>query len=135
MSGNKGYFLHDFFKRILPGDRNLFTPILEFVKWRRLTQNLGLLSWVAVWIALCGLLSFSFVKNIGVLKGFTDDFAKPPALAGNTTEDLLVMEKFKNELLELQQANRNWWLPRLGLSKSSEVEALLKEGGSGRVDR
>lgn len=127
MSGNKGYFLHDFFKRILPGDRNLFTPILEFVKWRRLTQNLGLLSWVAVWIALCGLLSFSFVKNIGVLKGFTDDFAKPPVLAGNMTEDLLVMEKFKNELLELQQANRNWWIPRLGLSKSSEVEVLLKK--------
>ena len=127
MAGNKGYFLHDFFKRILPGDRNLFTPILEFIKWRRLTQNLGLLSWVALWLAFCGLLSFSFVQNISVLKGFTDDFAKPPALMGNITEDLLVMEKFKNELLELQQANRNWWIPRLGLTESSKVEALLKK--------
>jgi len=127
MTGNKGYFLHDFFKRILPGDRNLFTPILEFIKWRRLTKNLGLLSWVTLWLAFCGLVSFSFVQNISVLKGFTDDFAEPPSLTGNMTEDLLIMEKFKNELLDFEQANRNWWIPRFGLTKSIEVERLLKK--------
>lgn len=126
IKGNKGYFLHDFFKRILPGDRNLFTPIIEFIKWRRLTKNLGLLSWVALWLAFCGVLSFSFVQNLGVLKGFTEDFTAPPALTGNITEDLLVMEKFKDELLELQQANRAFWTPRLGLTESIRVEGLLK---------
>lgn len=127
MGTNKGFFLHDFFGRILPGDRNLFTPILEFLKWRRLTKNLGLLSWVAIWLAVCGVLSFSFVKNMNVLRGFTDDFTKPPALKESMSENLVIMDKFKYELLELDNANTSWWIPRFGLNKSLEVENILKK--------
>lgn len=127
MGTNKGFFLHDFFGRILPGDRNLFTPILEFLKWRRLTKNLGLLSWVAIWLALGGILSFSFVKNMDVLTGFTDDFKKPPALKETMSENLMIMDKFKYELLELDNSNTSWWIPRLGLNKSLEVEHILKK--------
>ena len=127
MRTNKGFFLHDFFSRILPGDRNLFTPILEFLKWRRLTKNLGLLSWVAICIAVCGALSFSFVKNMNVLTGFTDDFTKPPVLKESMSENLMIMDKFKDELLEIDDSNRSWWVPRLGLNKSLEVEDILKK--------
>jgi len=127
MGTNKGFFLHDFFGRILPGDRNLFTPILEFLKWRRLTKNLGLLSWVAIWLALCGVLSFSFVKNINVMRGFTDDFKKPPVLKESMSENLMIMDRFKYELLELDNANASWWIPRFGLNKSLEVENILKK--------
>jgi len=127
MSKNKGFFLHDFFGRILPGDRNLFTPILEFLKWRRLTQNLGLLSWVALWLAACGLLSFSFVQNLSVLKGFTEEFSKPPALTESISDNLIMMDTFRNELLDLQRANSNWWVPRFGLHESIEVEKKLRK--------
>jgi type VI secretion system protein ImpL len=127
MGTNKGFFLHDFFGRILPGDRNLFTPILEFLKWRRLVKNLGLLSWVALCLAVCGLLSFSFVKNMRVLHGFTEDFSKLPALTGNISDDLLIMDKFRGELLELHDANSGWWVPRFGLNKSLEVEDILRK--------
>ncbi|MBW1900772.1 MAG: hypothetical protein JRJ20_03965 [Deltaproteobacteria bacterium] len=61
---NKGLFLHDLFSRILPGDRRLFVPTQRSLHWNRLTKNMGLTSWVAIIIALCGLLSFSFVKNL-----------------------------------------------------------------------
>ncbi len=127
MGKNKGFFLHDFFGRILPGDRNLFTPIIEFLKWRRLTKNLGLLSWVALWLAVCGLLSFSFMKNTSVIHGFTEDFSKPPVLTGNISDDLLIMDKFRGELLELHDANSGWWVPRFGLNKSLEVEDTLRK--------
>jgi type VI secretion system protein ImpL len=127
MGTNKGFFLHDFFGRILPGDRNLFTPILEFIKWRRLTKNLGLLSWVALWLAVCGLLSFSFLKNVSVIHGFTEDFSKPPALTDNISNDLLIMDKFRDELEELHDANSGWWVPRFGLKKSIEIENRLKK--------
>jgi len=127
MSKNKGFFLHDFFGRILPGDRNLFTPILEFLKWRRLTQNLGLLSWVALWLAACGLLSFSFVQNLSVLKGFTEEFSKPPALTESISDNLIMMDTFRNELLDLQRANSNWWVPRFGLHESIRVEKKLRK--------
>ncbi|MBN2515599.1 MAG: hypothetical protein JXC33_06135 [Deltaproteobacteria bacterium] len=125
MGANKGFFLHDFFRRILPEDRNLFTPILEFLKWRQLTRNLGLLSWVALWLAVCGLLTFSFMKNISVLHGFTQDFSKPPALTKNISDNLIVMDKFRTELLELHDANQNWWIPRFGLRNTLDVEKRL----------
>lgn len=126
MGSNKGFFLHDFFGRILPSDRNLFTPILEYLKWRRLTQNLGLLAWVALWLAACGFLSFSFVQNLGVLRGFTGDFTKPPELTENISDNLIIMDNFRNELLELQRANSHWWIPRLGLAESKQFEQRLQ---------
>lgn len=127
MRTNKGFFLHDFFGRILPGDRNLFTPILEYIKWRRLTKNLGLLAWVALWLAVCGALSFSFIKNMGVLHGFIGDFSHPPVLTKNVSDNLLIMDKFRSELLELHNANSNWWIPRFGLSESMKIEERLKK--------
>ncbi|MBT8491400.1 MAG: hypothetical protein KJN62_10170 [Deltaproteobacteria bacterium] len=125
MGANKGFFLHDFFRRILPGDRNLFTPILEFLKWRQLTRNLGLLSWVALWLAICGLLTFSFVRNVSVLHGFTQDFSEPPSLTKNISDNLMLMDKFRSELLELHDANQNWWIPRFGLRDTLDVEKRL----------
>jgi len=127
MRANKGFFLHDFFGRILPGDRNLFTPILEYVKWRRLTRNLGLLAWVALWLAVCGALSFSFIKNMSVLHGFIDDFSHPPVLTRNVSDNLFIMDKVRSELLELHNANSNWWIPRFGLSESMKLEERLKK--------
>ena len=127
MGTNKGFFLHDFFGRILSGDRNLFTPILEYIKWRRLTRNLGLLSWVALWLAVCGALSFAFIKNMNVLHGFMGDFSHPPVLTRNVSDNLLIMDKFRSELLELHNANSNWWMPRFGLSESMKLEERLKK--------
>ncbi len=127
MGTNKGFFLHDFFGRILPGDRNLFTPILEYLKWRRLTRNLGLLSWVALWLAICGALSYSFIKNMDVFHGFAEDFSEPPALTESIADNLIVMDKYRMELLEIQSANSNWWVPRFGLNKSLEVEKAIRK--------
>jgi len=127
MGTNKGFFLHDFFGRILSGDRNLFTPILEYIKWRRLTKNLGLLSWVALWLAVCGALSFAFIKNMNVLHGFMGDFSHPPVLTRNVSDNLLIMDKFRGELLELHDTNSGWWVPRFGLNKSLEVEDTLRK--------
>ena len=81
---NRGLFLKDFFSRILPKDRKLFAPTQRTLEWSRLTRNLGLTSWVAIVIALCGLLSFSFVKNLNILKvADTDFFARAGPARGD----------------------------------------------------
>jgi len=61
---NKGLFLHDFFTRLLPSDRGLFTKTRKGEAWTRLTRNIGFAAWSALIIAACGILSFSFVKNL-----------------------------------------------------------------------
>ena len=124
---SKGMFLFDFFSKILPGDRGLFAPTLRAVEWSRLTRNLGLTAWVAIAIALCGLLSFSFVKNLRILKEFSREFASPPVLQGEMVSDVILMDRFRETILQMEDRNRSWWIPRFGLNESQEVETRIKE--------
>lgn len=119
---NKGLFLHDFFSTILPRDRNLFSLTERTIQWSRLTRNLGLTSWLAVGIALCGLLSFSFVQNLKTLR----EVRNPPVLKGDILLDLEMMDDFRQDILSVEAANRGWWIPRFGLNESLEIENRLK---------
>jgi type VI secretion system protein ImpL len=124
---NKGLFLHDFFAQILPRDRRLFAPTRRALEWNRFTKNLGLIAYVAFALAICGLLSFSFAKNLRSLNGARDQFKEPPILSGNTLEDVITMDRFQQAILNVSERNSNWWIPRLGLTESEEVEAGLKD--------
>ncbi|MFZ7112304.1 MAG: type VI secretion protein IcmF/TssM N-terminal domain-containing protein [Desulfatiglandales bacterium] len=123
---NKGLFLHDFFARILPRDRGIFTPTQKALQWGRLTRNLGLTSWVALILAVCGLMSFSFVKNLKTLRQVSHEFRSSPALRGEVLRDVVSLDRFRKAVLEVEKANRQWWMPRFGLNESQEVEIGLK---------
>lgn len=124
---SKGMFLFDFFSKILPGDRRLFAPTMHAIQWSRLTRNLGLTAWVAITIALCGLLSFSFVKNMRILKEFSHEFAGPPVLQGDPVSDVILMDRFRESILRMEEKNSGWWLPRFYLHESMTVETRIKE--------
>jgi type VI secretion system protein ImpL len=124
---NKGLFLHDFFSKILPGDRGLFIPTQRTLEWSRLTRNMGLTSWVAICVTVCGLLSFSFVKNLNTLRDVSHEFSKPPILQGEILSDTITMDRFRQAVSKVERQNNSWWFPRLGLNQSREVEIQLKE--------
>jgi type VI secretion system protein ImpL len=123
---NKGLFLHDFFASILPRDRSLLAPTRRAIEWRTLTGNLGLTSWVIVGVAVCGLLSFSFVKNMKTIRDISQEFSRPTTQNGETLSNLTAMDQFRHELLRVEEQNRNWWIPRFGLTESIKVERELK---------
>jgi type VI secretion system protein ImpL len=123
---SKGLFLHDFFAAILPRDRSLFAPTRRAIEWRSLTGNLGLTSWVIVGVAICGLLSFSFVKNMKTIRDISQEFSKPLTLRGDTLSNLVTMDRFRREILKVEDRNLRWWIPRFGLNESIEVELELK---------
>jgi type VI secretion system protein ImpL len=124
---NRGLFLHDFFSRILPADRGLFAPTQKTIEWSRLTRSIGLTAWVAMVVALCGLLSFSFVKNLNTLRGVSRQFDKPPVLQGELTTDVLTLDRFRQAVTRVEEQNAHWWIPRLGLTASNQVESGLKQ--------
>ncbi|MCX8117630.1 MAG: type VI secretion system protein ImpL [Desulfobacterota bacterium] len=124
---NKGLFLHDLFAKVFPKDRGLFAPTKRALQWRMLTRNLGLTAWVLLVIALCGLLSFSFVKNLKVINDARNEFAKPLVLKGEVLSDLATMDRFCQSILKVEEQNRGWWVPRFGLTESKKVELGLKE--------
>ena len=123
---NRGLFLHDFFSRIMPADRGLFAPTMRTLEWSRLTKSIGLTAWIAIMIAVCGLLSFSFVKNLKTLRDVSGQFSKPPVLQGDLTADVLILDRFRQAVSRIETQNANWWIPRLGLTESIRVEAGLK---------
>ncbi len=124
---SRGLFLHDFFGKILPADRGLFAPTARRLRWQDVTRNMGLAAWIAVGIALCGLLSFAFVKNLSTLREVSQEFSKPPTMTGELLDDLMTLEKFRNAITRVEEKNRGWFIPRFGLDESIEVEKRLKE--------
>jgi len=124
---SRGLFLHDFFAKILPGDRGLFSMTQRAIAWKRLTRNLGLTAWVAIIIALCGLLSFSFVKNLKTLRDVSNELTQAPVLQGDLLNDIVTMDRFRQTVLRVETQNSRWWIPRFGLNQSRYIESELKQ--------
>ena len=124
---SKGLYLHEFFSRVLPSDRQLFAPTTRATQWKALTRNLGLTAWLLFAIAVCGLLSFSYVKNLNSMKSAANDVAQAPVMTGQLQADLLTMERFKQVVSNLETENAHWWIPRFGLTESIKLERGLKE--------
>ena len=124
---SSGFFLKDFFAGILPRDRDLFAPLREFVLWRRATRNLGLLSWLFICLAACGLLGFSYYRNDSAIRDFSKSFYDPPALSKTYATDLLILDKMRMEIEAMELKNRGWLLPRFGLNHSVRLEQGLKK--------
>ncbi|TIH15867.1 hypothetical protein D0S45_09810 [Marinifilum sp. JC120] len=123
----QGLFLHDFFSKVLTRDRNLFTPIIEFLKWKLLTRNLGMFVWLLLLFFVCGLFSMSFLGNRRALDDLFTAFPKPPEFSEKIDERIVEMEGFRQKILHLQKLNTNWWIPRMGLDVSLEAEKKVQQ--------
>ncbi len=124
---SRGLFLHDFFSRLLPSDRGLFKVTERGAAWKKLTRNIGFAAWAAIIIALCGVMSFSFVKNLNTIKTASVQFSGHEILKGQLIPDISTLEKFRSVIENVEKSNNNWWIPRLGLDKSITVESELKK--------
>lgn len=126
-TSDKGLFLHDFFSKILPSDRTLFMPTKKAMEWRKVTMNLGMVSWIVFMTAICGFMTFSFVKNLMTLREIGREFTGPPALMGDFVTDTLNLDRFSQSIIALEESNRGWWLPRFGLNECVRLEQIFKE--------
>jgi type VI secretion system protein ImpL len=124
---SRGLFLHDFFSRLLPSDRGLFTQTQRGNAWAKLTRNLGFAAWSTLLIAVCGILSFSFVKNLHTLEKASAQFTGPQILQGELISDVGILERFQTIIQRIEDSNDSWWIPRLGLNESIAVESELKK--------
>jgi type VI secretion system protein ImpL len=122
----QGIFLHDFFSRIVPKDRQMFAPTRRSVEWQHISSNLGLVSWIVVGVALCGLLSFSFVKNLSTIRQISGNFPAPPEMRGELTGDLSAAERYRQGIMAVEEHNQHWLMPRFWLTESIDVEQDLK---------
>ena len=123
---NKGFFLRSFFNAILPKDRNIFTPLSEFLMWRKTTLSLGVFSLMLICLALSGMLIFSYYNNFNVLKKFNNNFFENKTISSNNTDNILLLDRQRFEISKIEADNDNWILPRIGLDQSLDLEKSLK---------
>lgn len=122
----KSYFLHDFFKTVLPKDRGLFAPTQHVMDWATKTKAMGLSAWVLAGLVLCGFLSYSFAMTLSNVKQFQKEFSHPPEMSGELLKDLNTLEHMRQAILSIEKQNQNRWLPRFGLNQSETIEKDLK---------
>lgn len=123
----RGIFLKALFADILPGDRNLFKPIREFLRWKMITRSTALVSWLLIWVFLCGLLSFSFYFNLKTIRDFKKVFYNSPELIHDDVADVFMLDRMRIEIIDLEEDNAQWLPPRLWLYQSREMEEKTKQ--------
>ena len=123
---SRGLFLHDFFSKLLPLDRRLFQVTQRSAAWNRLTRNIGFAAWTTLIIAFCGVLSFSFVKNLQTMKSISGRLGDNQILSGELTSDIYALDRFKDAVKEIEAHNSHWMIPKLGLRESERLESELK---------
>ncbi|WP_321800904.1 type VI secretion protein IcmF/TssM N-terminal domain-containing protein [Caballeronia sp. J97] len=113
-SDTAGVFLHDFFGRILPQDRNAARPAMLVHHWRRVTQSVGVLAWVLL-LAMFGiLLSVSFAGNKQTLALVQSARPDKIALDGNLFHDAAALTYSNDVLMQVAQNDRRWLSGLLG---------------------
>ena len=124
---NKSYFISDFFKVILPRDRNIFMPIKEYLVWQKRNYKLAVFAWLLVFIPVLGVYSYSYLQNVKILndvkyiKTYNQDFKKMDA-----TSRVVALDKLRLDILTIEDLNKNTILPVLQYDQSRQAEKKLK---------
>ena len=126
-SGERSAFLHDFFAKVLVSDRALLAPTSRTLSWQRLSQNLGLSIWVLVGLVLCGLLTLSFIRNVGAMRTAGREVPVELKLGADVLQNIDELDRFREALDRLDIRNRNWWTPRMGLVQSRVLGERLND--------
>ncbi len=122
-----GFFLHDFFARILPADRSLHALTKQARQWHRLTHNLWLTGFVSVMLVFCILLTHSWNENKAAINLISPQYKQSLLFRNDPAGDVAIMEDFAHQISALEKRNAHWRFPRLGLFASVELENQLKK--------
>jgi len=124
---NRAYFITDFFKIILPNDRNVFTPIKEYLTWQRRNYKIALTSWLLLFISILGIYTYSYMQNIKVIsdikyiKRYNENFNKM-----DLTTRILSIDKLRINIIKIDNFNKNAMFSFLKFHQSLKAEENLK---------
>ena len=122
-----GLFLHDFFGRILPTDRNASLPAALVNRWRRATRHMGLLAWLALCLAAALLMAAAFEHNRETIALVRDTYPLDAKFVGNLDEDARTLERISESLSVVEKRNDRWvaeWM--VATSEVGELETRLQ---------
>jgi type VI secretion system protein ImpL len=122
-----GFFLHDFFAKILPADRPLYAMTKRAREWHRMTYNLWLTGFVTVVLIFCILLTHSWNENKAALNAVSPEYRQALLFKDDTVADIKILIDFSRQIKIIEQINADWKTPRLGLRASIKLERDMKQ--------
>ncbi len=123
----RGWFLHDLFARILPADRALFSPTRRALGWRRNQLGIGMACWLSFALAASGLMSYSFIRNLRLLKDTDQQFARLAGRPSDQVGAILALDQLDQAVILLQEKSRSGWISAFGLRDVARVQQALEE--------
>ena len=129
-----GVFLHEFFERVLPEDRELHRPIKEYLRWRSSLRTAAYAAMLLLMFGLSALFYLSFQHNAALINRLNyarETLASMDAAAGMPRRLLAFERKFRDEA-QLEQRLSDTFIPSMGFSQANLAfeaysETLLKE--------
>lgn len=122
-----GFFLHDFFARIMPADRFLYAPTRSAKEWSRITGNLWLTAYVTLVLICCIFLTHSWNENKSAINAVSPQYKKAILFKNEPVNDIAIMAEFGDQIKKIEKINATWKTPRLGLKASIRLEKDLKQ--------
>lgn len=127
----KGFFIHDIFSRILPKERNTALPGQIVSRWRRVTANMALLSWLSLCIAAAVFLVLSYQATSSTIARFANtipsNFGAVSSPATNRAEELDQLSAGLMVVGLILREEGNWNTRWLAFNPEvSELESKLK---------
>ncbi|RLA76440.1 MAG: hypothetical protein DRG78_19020 [Epsilonproteobacteria bacterium] len=125
---NRAYFVSDFFKTILPNDRNIFTPIKEYLGWQRRNYTIAVLAWILVFSSIVGTYSYSYMQNIEVI-GNIEYIQKHKSnfKDKDLTTRIILLDKLRLDINKIDNLNKDVLLSSVSFKQSQKAENNLKK--------
>ncbi len=124
---HRGIFLFDFFDWVLPADRWLYMPHREMLRRVKITWSLGTIAWLIILAGIFGAVSSSYLLNRHSINIFTENFKEPVKLNNDLLHDLVVLDRMRQAIVQMEDSNRRWGFLRLGLDQSKDAVKQLKK--------
>ncbi len=122
-----GMFLHDFFGDLLPNERGVHVPLTQRWRWDRITQSLGLASWLVLNLAAAAVLSYAFLATFETLQRARALYPSYPAMTGVLAEDLPNLNKFRSFIHWMEEHTHSpfvTWTPFHRIVERLEIEFM-----------
>lgn len=108
VSGRAGWFLHDFFGRVLPRDRDVRKPAELRSPWRRARRHPLLLGWLLLCLVAACVMLVALRHNLRTIEGVRENYPFNQKFVGRIEEDSNTLERISDALSVVELRNNAW---------------------------
>jgi type VI secretion system protein ImpL len=129
----RGMFLHDFFALVLPGDRNLYRPVAEYMRWRSSTRLIAYALMLMATFGLASVFFLSYQHTERVLHQASPSVL--PAPGADMQDRLLAFEQHYRESARMEALINSRTPPSMGFNQGRAALNFFNDKLTGELNR